>query len=84
MRNQLSAEAVEYIGRLPQPLRTDLLRLLIEPWYKSEQEKLTHIADGAQLRQAQGATQILGDISKVLAEPEAYRTVPVPARRSFP
>ena len=81
MRNQLPPEILERVGRIPQPLREDL-RLLIDAWYKLEQQKLTTVLKGKQLRQAQGAAQVLSDVSAVLRDPESLRSAPVPARRS--
>lgn len=81
MRNMLPQDVLERIGHIPQPI-LDTLRLLTDAWYKLEQSKLAHVADGDQLRQAQGAAQILEDLNKVLADPAAFRNVPVPARRS--
>jgi len=80
MRNPLPQEVLEKIGHLPQPV-LDTLRLLTDAWYKAEQDKLTTLAKESQLRQAQGAAQILDDLNKVLADPVAHRRVPVPARR---
>lgn len=83
MRNSLPPELLDRVGRIPQPLREDL-RLLIDAWYKQEQHKLTTVLDGKQLRQAQGAAQVLSDVSAVLKNPEGFLNVPVPAPRGLP
>lgn len=69
------------IGDTPQPIREGL-RVLIDAWYVSEQLRLTDALGDVQLRQAQGAAQVLRDLSAVLKDPDAYHSRPVPAPRS--
>jgi len=81
MRNALDQKDVTAIGNMPFSFRNDL-RALIDAWYVSEQLKLTDAVSDVQLRQAQGAAQVLREISAVLKDPDAYRISPVPAPRS--
>lgn len=73
MRNPVDQELLKLVGRLPQPLREDL-RTFLDAWYKHEQERLTVAEGDVQLRQAQGAVQVLRDFSAVLKSPEAFVT----------
>lgn len=84
MRNQIDPKILEQIGNTPLSFREGL-RALADAWYVSEQLRLTDVMNGEQLRQAQGAAQVLRDLSAVLKDPDACRQTPVPAPRSaFP
>lgn len=79
MRSSVPQELLPLVGRLPVPVRQDL-RAFLDAWYKQEMERLTFAESEAQLRQAQGAAQVLRDISTVLENPEAYLAKPNASR----
>ena len=82
-RNAVPPDVLDGVGRMMYEDR-ERLRALVLAWYKSEQDKLTSLDSEAQLRQAQGAAQAFRDLADVLEKPEAFRIVPVPARRGSP
>jgi hypothetical protein len=81
MRNPIDQKDITNIGNMPLSFREDL-RKFIDAWYVSEQLKLTDAISDVQLRQAQGAAQVLREISAVLKDPSAFHQSPVPAHRS--
>lgn len=81
MRNSVDPQDLHRIGNIPQSLRDDL-RHVVEAWYVAEQQKLTDQLDDRQLRQAQGAAQVLRELSAVLKDPTTCAQSPVPAPRS--
>ncbi len=84
MRNAIDPNHLRRIGNLPPMIREDL-RVIVEAWYVLEQSRLTDVMNGEQLRQSQGAAQVLRDLSTVLKDPEAFLQNPVPVQRSqFP
>lgn len=83
MRNTLDQGMVRTLGHIPYSIRGDLCGFL-DQWYKQEQDRLTTLSEESQLRQAQGAAQVLRDISAVLKNPEAYANTAGPRPTQLP